>query len=145
MKKIFYISVLVFSFNLFSQEGRGETIYDDLPETLYVSGIKIQDISAEYMTMNLQRTLGSNLIVRGVGNFYIELDWGQKMLKKPNTKNKFYEQSKSIVTQPVPVESARVFVGTASVALNILSKYGWEPKFVVADIDGSSWILKKKQ
>ena len=97
----------------FGQDGLGETIYDKLPETLYVSGIKIQDIPTKYMTMTLGTTLGAKLVGgNNFGNYFITLEWGQALLKKPNTKNKYYSHSSAVVTQQVPTENTRVFIST---------------------------------
>jgi len=143
MKKLILI-ILFISLNSYSQEGVGVTIYDNLPETLYVSGIMIQDIPTNYMTMTLGTTMGAKIIGgNNFGNYFITLNWGQALLKKPNTKNKYYEQSRSVVKQQVPTGDSRIFIGTASVALNILENYGWEPKFFLETGDGTSWIMKK--
>ena len=144
MKK-FLLLLFCCSFLSYSQEGVGVTIYDNLPETLYVSGIKIQDIPTKYMTMTLGTTMGAKLIGgNNYGNYFISLNWGQALLKKPNTKNKYYEQSRAVVKQQVPTGDSRIFIGTASVALNILDKYGWSPEFFMSTGDGTAWIMKKR-
>jgi hypothetical protein len=144
MKKLILL-LLFIPLVSFGQDGLGETIYDKLPETLYVSGIKIQDIPTKYMTMTLGTTLGAKLVGgNNFGNYFITLEWGQALLKKPNTKNKYYSHSSAVVTQQVPTENTRVFISTASVALNILDEYGWSPEFFMTTGDGTSWIMKKR-
>lgn len=90
---------------------------------LYVTGVKLQDIDAKYVSMKFFTPLVKVSKDYNAGWFYAELKWGQDVLL--NNKGKINDAWNEISFAEVPSRRSRVYFDDISQVLNLLDQYGY--------------------
>ena len=108
---------------------------------LYVTGVKLQDIDAKYVSMQFHQPLLKVSKDYNAGWFYAELKWGQDVLL--NNKGKINDAWNEISFAEVPSRRSRVYFNDISQVLNLLDKYGYRmiERFVFNPSDISSTYI----
>ena len=102
----------------------------DNPE-LYVTGVKLQDIEAKYVSLKFDAPIIPKVSKDyNAGWFFATLNFGQDVLL--NNKGKLNDWWNEISFAEVPSKRSRVYFNDISQVLNLLDKYGYRIQHVVA-------------
>ena len=116
----------------------------DNPE-LYVTGVKLQDIEAKYVSLKFDRPLAKVSKDVNAGWFYVELTWGQNYLL--NNKGKVNDSWNEISFAEVPSRRSRAYFNDMSEVLNLLDKYGYRiqhiTKFSSSDLSQTYIMVRE--
>ena len=111
---------------------------------LYVTGVKLQDIDAKYVSLKFGAPMMKVSKDVNAGWFYAQLNWGQDKLL--DNKGKVNDWWNEVSFAQVPSKRSRVYFNDISQVLNLLDKYGYRIQHVVAfssSDTGQTYIMVK--